>query len=118
MKTAYVLGLGVLLVAASSCKKEKEEPSREQLLTAKNWRVTGEVAVTTSSGQPPVSSDQFASRFDCEKDDFLRFHPDNTLVKNEGPTRCLSTDPQTVSGTWSFNPAKTELTLSESGGAS
>ncbi|MVN76150.1 hypothetical protein GO988_07420 [Hymenobacter sp. HMF4947] len=98
-----------LLVAVSlgACKKDSDSaaptPSRTDLLTAKNWRLT--TATISVSGFPLPGA--IAA---CSLDDFLKFGTDKVLTHDEGATKCDPTDPQTDKGTWDM-PSEAKLTL-------
>lgn len=117
MRTQYAFGLGLFFVTVGGCTKDTPPPSREQLLTATNWRISSVVALEIRPGQAPQTSDLFASRPACEKDNSLRFYPDKTVEVDAGPLRCLSTDPQIITGTWSLDNARGELITTEPGGS-
>lgn len=105
MKKLSFLLLGAL--ALGSCKKSNDNspasPSKTDLLTAKNWRIT--MATVTLAGSPlPGAIEK------CSLDDFLKFSADKSLVHDEGATKCDPTDPQTDKGTWSM-PSDAKLTV-------
>lgn len=115
MKKSNFIYLFVLLagmVCLDACKK-KEDPKplpRKELLTStsgKKWKIT---SATTTSG-----FDAFSSREACERDNLYVFYTDNKLVVDEGATKCNSSDPQTVTGTWSLSADEKTLTLSVGG---
>ncbi|TVT41295.1 hypothetical protein FNT36_07515 [Hymenobacter setariae] len=110
MKKACLLFLGI--AALGACKKDGEStpaPSRTDLLTAKSWRLT--TINATLNGSPLPSSLIPA----CYNDDLFKFNADKTVVQDAGANKCNSTDPQTQSGTWSFNTDQSKLTISVQG---
>ncbi|MDJ0366204.1 lipocalin family protein [Hymenobacter sp. H14-R3] len=94
------------LVALGGCKKDDNNTpgmSPTELLTAKNWRVS--TFSVTAAGQPyPAVLDP------CDKDNYLKFNTDKTLIVDEGPTKCDPTNAQTEKGTWSM-PSADKLTI-------
>ena len=114
----------LLLVAVSlgACKKDSEPapsaPTKTDLLLAKSWRLTGQTTTFSSSAinnGTPVVTDTYATSYPnaCQRDNFLAFKANKTLIADEGPLKCSPTDPQTQPGTWDFNSDQTKLTLTD-----
>ena len=95
------------IIVLPSCKKDPDNSAREQILTAGTWKLTGWVTDYDKNGTYEENS--FGILADCEKDNFYTFQAGGTLIKNEGPTMCISTNPQTVTGTWSLKNNYTQL---------
>ncbi|GAB3638944.1 hypothetical protein GCM10027422_45350 [Hymenobacter arcticus] len=112
--------LAFLLLAAlalGSCKKNNDNspatPSKTDLLTAKNWRISAQTySVAINAGAPTVSN-EYASSAACERDNFLKFNTNKSLTADEGATKCSSSDPQTQSGSWDLTTNDTKLTLAD-----
>lgn len=106
---SYQLLFVLLMGLAFACKSETEEPaSRTDLLTGKDWRLTGATISPAIFGLSNVYS--FIE--DCESDDLYRFAADKTLNVDEGATKCNPSDPQTQNnGTWAFNADETQLSF-------
>jgi len=51
----------------------------------------------------------------CVIDNVGTFTSDHQVIVDEGPTKCNSSDPQTSTGTYSFNGDNTQLTVSFNG---
>lgn len=108
--------LSVAALAAlvfSGCKKDSE--SNTDKLTDKNWKMT---ALTVD---PPLAggiSDLFAQIPSCSQDDLTKFTDDNKVTFDEGATKCNAGDPQTETGSWSWNSDETVLTVTDAGGSS
>ncbi|UOQ54409.1 lipocalin family protein [Hymenobacter cellulosivorans] len=96
-----VLGLG------AGCKKEKTD-LKAALLTGKNWQITA-IAIT-STGSQTGTVDGYALLQPCEKDNYLRFSSDKTLVLNEGASRCPDTEQQSA-GSWDARSDYSTLTI-------
>ena len=107
----------LLLLAATigGCKKDSEtSPGKADLLVAKSWRISAQTSSFSSSSinnGAVVVTDEYASSAACERDNFIKFSANKTLVADEGATRCSTSDPQTQSGTWDFNSDQTKLSL-------
>ncbi|TPG72410.1 lipocalin family protein [Hymenobacter nivis] len=101
-----------LLIAAvfSSCKKSGDDtaPSAE-LLTSKKWRLSAD-AYTDVAGGTATTTNAYATLPACKRDDYLMFNADKSLTTDEGPTRCSTTLPQTLTGTWSISADQAKLT--------
>jgi hypothetical protein len=120
--STYLMALSLGLSLAG-CSSNDPTPSRSlspktQLLTATNWRLASSISQVTFdvSGQPlSTTVDGYAQFPTCRRDDFMKFNvgtgTNNAWIVDEGATRCVSTGPQSRTGTWSFNTAETEITL-------
>lgn len=64
-----------------------------------------------------IVTDLFAQYEDCEKDGTTKFLTNGTYAEDEGSLKCDASDPQTLTGTWVFNPGETVLTMTETGEA-
>ena len=107
MRKLFLFVLGV--AALGACKKNNEtspEASRTELLTAKSWRLA---AATITAGTS--KTDEFAASQACERDNFLKFNTNKSVVVDEGATRCDPSDAQTQTSTWDFNNDQTKLTI-------
>lgn len=92
--------LVVTLALFNSCSKEESSsntpaPTRMELLTEHGWRLTNlyinNIDVTSAFFSP------------CELDNIFTYNTDYTYQIDEGPTKCISTDPQIIeTGTWAF----------------
>jgi Lipocalin-like domain len=51
----------------------------------------------------------------CVTDNIITFTSDLQIIADEGPTKCNSSDPQTITGTYSLNSDNTQLTASHNG---
>ena len=92
--------LFVFTFIMASCKKDKDaEPTKEDLLMAKNWKVTAVKAVPSGTS---VEFDVFTLLVDCQKDNFLKFNTGGVVVFDEGPVKCTPTSPQNTQGTWTL----------------
>lgn len=102
--------VAVLALTFTSCKKDEETPTpapaptKTQLLTAKSWKMTSmKVGTMDYIGFLPA----------CQKDDFLTFKTNFTVIDDEGATKCDPADPQTETSGWSFINNETAI-VSES----
>lgn len=62
-------------------------------------------------GEGTIVTDLIAHEDPCVHDDVTRFTADGKWVGDEGPAKCEGGDPQTISGTWSFNTAGDSITI-------
>lgn len=99
-----LLILTVIMVFVSSCTEDK---SNTELLTGTDWRIT---AWTVSPAILGIT-DWYANMEPCEKDDSFSFNSDGSASIDEGASKCDPDDPQTETGTWSFNSDETLLTI-------
>ena len=105
------------IASTTSCKKDTvaatPAPTKTELLTAKSWRISGDVTVSTTNGRV-TTTDNFATAPACEKDNFLKFSTDKKVLIDEGPNKCQGNN-QTETGVWDFNSDQTKLTLGAAG---
>lgn len=106
----YFVPLALGLTFAG-CKKDSSSPapSKVELLTAKSWRITGDVTVATTNGKA-TTTDNYATSQACEKDNFAKFGTDKKVTFDEGANKCQGAN-QTETGVWDFNSDQTKLTL-------
>src|SRR5690349_6267433 len=97
----------LLLILSLSCQKSNDEPAktRTELISSGSWHL---VSHTTN---PPVDLDGDGADDDtdvlmtyenCEKDDLTIFSSNGTGTFDEGPSRCSSSDPQTIPFSWQW----------------
>ena len=110
--SCFIICSLAMAVLFYSCKKEKSTGSdKPQLITASTWVFStaqidqnndgvGDVAVPPSVLTP------------CYTDNTLTFSANGSGVLDEGAAKCNSTDPQTVSFTWSFTNAEQGINFS------
>jgi len=112
----------LLLVFAAAtvlgaCKKDSEPAptptaaTKADVLVAKNWRLSAQTTTYSIANTPSVSQDEYATYSSCERDNFLKFNANKTLLVDEGATKCDQSDPQTQNGSWDFNSDYSKLTL-------
>lgn len=114
----YKISLLLILAASlGACKKDSENsPNKAELLTAKSWRISAQSSSYSSpsiNNGAAITTDEYAAMASCERDNLFKFSANQTLVFDEGATKCDSSDPQTQNGTWYFNSDQTRLTLSD-----
>jgi hypothetical protein len=115
MKKPFLLlltGLAVFCIIINSCSKSNStQKTKMQLLTQSTWKY--DTAGIDLNGDGTIDA-AFPAGYllDCTKDNLLTFNTDSTGTADEGPTKCNTTDPQTVAFTWSFNSTQTDITSS------
>ena len=104
MKYALIFGLSLML----SCSKDAgDDPAKLSALTTGSWKLT---AYTTDYEKDGVYEENtYAFIGECNQDNFYTFHVDSTVVEDQGPTKCLETDPQTRTLSWKFKEHQTQL---------
>lgn len=125
MKTSKITTFcfGLAFVGSSlfltNCKKDDKDPETDtttttptpaatntEKLTGKNFKMT---AATIDPAIVGVT-DWYAQMEDCQKDNLYRFDTPNVYKEDEGATKCATNDPQTLTGTWTWNTDETILT--------
>jgi hypothetical protein len=95
--TLFSILLFALAIVGTSCKDD--EKTTKDYLVAHDWKVT-------SHEQANISVLN-----DCEKDDIYILEKDNSLLFDQGATKCFETDLQQLPGTWSLSASTTPETL-------
>lgn len=85
------------------------------MLVGKNWKMTSMVLDPGYNINGVTVTDYFAQLPACLKDGTTKFVATGTYADDEGPSKCSSSDPQTIQGTWVFNPSETVLTMKDEG---
>jgi hypothetical protein len=105
-KLLLCLSLFSVAVMFSSCKKDPID-----FLTGTScWKqVKSEIKGSNGTWQDdgPIPA--------CNADDCTRFTDDGKTVLDEGGSKCISTDPQTVEGTYTLSEDGRMLTLTQGG---
>ena len=104
---SLLLTLGLLSALWACKKKEPEPPTRIQLLTDKKWQLRS--FVFSFPGAQDI--EYFGLIRPCQQDDYYQFNLPNTLVTNEGLTKCSPNLPQTQLGTWALSNKDTMLSI-------
>lgn len=109
------LTASLLLACNSTESDDKSGGAKSGLLVDKNWKLVSVVLDPGININGVVVTDLFAQYEPCEKDGTTKFLANGTYADDEGALKCLPDDPQTLSGTWVFNPDETVLTMTETG---
>jgi hypothetical protein len=108
MKPIFII-LFLTLGWLGGCSKEKDNNSRESLLTSGSWKLTA--AVADDDGNGSYETNAFAGFPDCFKDNYYIFQGNGDLELNEGLTKCDPGDPQTMTTTWAFTQNQSHLEI-------
>ncbi len=113
-KTIFFLAASFSIFFIQGCNKKdaviKDEVlSKTQLLTTGSWNLTALVSDRDANGT--YETDDYAGYTVCFKDNYSTFLTNGDLEVNEGPTKCRSTDPQTVIKHWQFTNNETTLVV-------
>ncbi len=94
--------LFMLTLVFAGCKKEKDtEPTKEQIISGKNWKLTSIRATTALSPTTPVEAIGYLPT--CQTDNFLRFETNGKVTNDEGASKCPPNTQQTKEGNYSIN---------------
>lgn len=80
-----------------------------KLLVAGKWQLIASTANTQYQGKD-TTADLFAEMEDCEKDDFIQFVADGTVVRDENTNRCAG-NPQSATMTWKLMDNDTNIAI-------
>jgi hypothetical protein len=113
MKNFRLLIIALAFTSVFTACKKDDEPKvnpKEEALTGKKWKLATAIINPAILG----TNDAFDLLEDCDKDDFTEFKRGGQVVFDQGPLRCDG-EPQTQTGTWSFNSDQTKITVNEPG---
>jgi hypothetical protein len=103
-----LLFIVVLCVTFISCSEDdSDDPAKTEALTTGTWQLTAQRTDYQKDGT--YEEDTYAMYDPCIKDNFYSFHPDGTLVFDNGPIKCYSADPQTNELMWNFSDHQRKL---------
>jgi hypothetical protein len=105
MKHALIIGLSITLLSCS--KTPVDDPSKQNALTTGTWKLTG--YMTDYSKDGVYEEDTYTRLGDCVKDNNYTFQSDGNEITDEGPTKCISSNPQTSTSPWSFKDNQARL---------
>lgn len=115
MAKLATMGLIALMLATSCKKDDPATPNREALLTAGAWKLSAMTVDPAIDWFGTPVTNVFPQLPGCLKDDLTIFKSNGIVNYDEGATKCDPNDPQTTSGTWTFNPAQTVLSITTDG---
>jgi hypothetical protein len=112
MKQLGILATLVLAVMIfTSCEENESKPSKKELLSGKNWKVTAWTVTPAYEGTTNV----YAILPSCTKDDLTKFDKNGSVTSDEGGSKCDPDDDQIATGTWSFNTDETIVSVTYKG---
>ncbi|GAB3299471.1 hypothetical protein ACFQT0_31055 [Hymenobacter humi] len=105
-----LLPLLLFYASLTACQKDKDPaaPTKTDLLTATNWRLAAYTVVSVTAGSS-TTVDAYAAYPACQRDNFIRFRPDKSILYDEGPAKCDPAISQTETSSWQW--ADNEQTL-------
>ena len=110
MKISFVVNVLLLTLLSTSCglsgadndpepKDYNPYPAVNELLMGRHWVTTAETTIIVS-GNDSTFRNSYADIAACSFDDFLEFKPNNVLIQDNGPDKCVPFVPQTLTGSW------------------
>jgi len=105
-----LLIVSIVILTANSCKKDEDEKSKTDLLTAGYWKFTAMNINPAIEFNGLEYSDLFGLMPNCSKDDLVKYNTDGSVIYDEGASKCDEGDPQTETGTWTFSADETKIT--------
>lgn len=102
----FLLIVSILLF---SCSKGGggDDSVKIQALTTGSWKLSAYSTDYDKDGN--YEENTFAILADCEKDNIYTFNVGGDVIKDEGLTKCISSNPQTITFSWSFMNNQTKL---------
>ncbi|HMQ63863.1 MAG TPA: DUF5004 domain-containing protein [Flavilitoribacter sp.] len=120
MKTISMKILAVLVTAltllTTSCKKDDDiAPDKTKILTSGSWQLTAMTVDPAIDWFGTPVTNVYSQLPACVKDDLAIFKANGTVNYDEGASKCNPNDPQTTTGTWTFNTDQTVLSITQDG---
>ena len=109
---SFILSLCFVIIACD--KDDDNPPSNTQLLTSSTWKFNDAGIDLTNDGSIDLPFGP-GTLPDCLIDNTGTFNVDGTGINDEGPSKCMSTDPQTTNFNWSFQSNETVLNITGAG---
>jgi hypothetical protein len=110
------LGLALAACESNTSPSESANPAKENALIGKRWMPVTDVFHPGIQISGELITDNMMLRQECDHDGTTQFASDGTYTSDEGPTKCSEDAPQTVTGKWSLNTERTQITMTENGG--
>lgn len=106
LSTTVLIALGFAAVSCSKKKDSDPTPSKspKELLTTGSWQLSK--TTTTFEGKTETAAPEA-----CEADDSYTFKTNNTLVTDEGATKCDAEDPQTDTDPYTLSEDGKTITM-------
>lgn len=115
IKFTRILSTGLLVLSSSviisACSKKTDEITKAVLLTTSTWKYS-EAGIDADADGKIDQTLPTGTVTTCQTDFILTFKSDKTGTLDEGPTKCLASDPQSTPFTWDLNSANTEINFS------
>jgi hypothetical protein len=107
----------ILITAVSafcflSCKKnDSSSPpiTKKDILTTGSWKLTA--AVSDENGDGTYEINDYKEFEACFTDNVYTFKTDNTVVLDEGGSKCDDSDPQSITSTWQLVNNDTNIVI-------
>jgi hypothetical protein len=106
----YALFLVALSIVLLSCSKDPvDDASKKDALVTGTWKLTGYMTDYDKDGV--YEEDTYTMLAGCEKDNIYTFQADGSEIVDEGPAKCISSNPQIRTSSWSFSDNQTKLQM-------
>ncbi|MEZ5018419.1 MAG: lipocalin family protein [Flavipsychrobacter sp.] len=121
MKPTYILSTTLcLVVILASCTKKQEDDktnnttssAKQQLLEAGKWQLSAKTATINYMGKD-TTADLYPDVDNCEKDDFVEFFSNKTVIRNENIIKCNG-NPQSSTFTWQLLDNESKIAIYDS----
>ena len=115
MKNRFPQSLLMLLISSmcfTACDKDNDDEDKEKTnmdkITLSAWKYDKAMLDVNKdgTGDIPVPDSELEA---CERDNLITFKADNTGTIDEGPSKCNSSDPQSLGFTWAFKNNETVI---------
>ena len=116
LQTTIILAMLPMFFSFISCEKDHEiKPDKISLLTDGTWKISSLMVEPAIDWFGTPVTNVYAQLPECVRDNLTIFKSNGTVNFDEGPSKCDPNEPQTITGSWAFNPDQTILSLTSEG---
>lgn len=119
----YILLISISILLLASCKKDivfpegsgpggSFTPPTSTSLIAGKWSITASASTVDFGEGLIMDFDLYGLAQACQRDDFMTFNADGTLIGEGGANKCIANEPQILdTGKWSLSTDKKKLVI-------
>lgn len=101
-------------LALTSCEKDENKVSNTDKITG-TWKLTAMTVDPAIDWFGTQVTNLYAQLPACTKDDLTIFQSNGVVKLDEGDSKCEVSDPQTQTGTWTFNTSESTISVTTDG---
>ena len=110
-KIARFICLVTFVFMGVSCSKVNTIDIDISKLVNVNWHLIKMELVVNNPVSPAYNADTTMYPLDCDSDNYTKFLPDSLFIQYNGIIKCISGEPDSMVGKWSYNKTNFSLIL-------